>query len=288
MHEVICRHSGQAGIQVGSACWELFCFERDTQPDGRMRSVKTIDGGDNAKDCRGSPDTIHRSSQGCRVAGLQGCRVAGFRFRVSGFGFRVSGLRFQVVGNRFQISGCRCQVAGCRFQVSGCRFQVSGFRFQASGFRLQASGCRVAGFAGLGCGRLRPISTSASFFFFDFGQFRLRPILFGLFDHPKCEYEKKKKKEEKRNHKGATIKKVRVLCQGVAGRRPATLSHKHGLCPPFRVSTGLHVEHRLPKAGDAPHEGLLKVERRDFRCLGFRCLGFRFEGLGFRCLGFRF
>ena len=28
--------------------------------------------------------------------------------------------------------------------------------------------------------------------------------------------------------------------EGVAGRRPATPSHKHGLCPAFRVSTGLH------------------------------------------------
>ena len=25
------------------------------------------------------------------------------------------------------------------------------------------------------------------------------------------------------------------------------------------------MEHRRPKAGDAPHEGLLKVERRGFR-----------------------
>ena len=33
-----------------------------------------------------------------------------------------------------------------------------------------------------------------------------------------------------------------------------------------------------PKASDAPHEGLLKVERREFRCLGFRVLVFR-------CLG---
>ena len=64
------------------------------------------------------------------------------------------------------------------------------------------------------------------------------------------------------------------LCEGVAGRRPATPSHKHSLLmPTFGVSTGLHVEHRRPKAGDAPHEGLLKVERREFRCLGFRCLG---------------
>ena len=27
------------------------------------------------------------------------------------------------------------------------------------------------------------------------------------------------------------------------------------------------MEHRRPKAGDAPHEGLLKVETREFRCL---------------------
>ena len=40
------------------------------------------------------------------------------------------------------------------------------------------------------------------------------------------------------------------------------------LMPAFRVSTGLHVEHRRPKSGDAPHEGLLKVERRGFRCSG--------------------
>ena len=38
--------------------------------------------------------------------------------------------------------------------------------------------------------------------------------------------------------------------------------------PAVRVSAGLRVEHRRPKAGDAPHEGLLKVERRVFRCLG--------------------
>ena len=57
------------------------------------------------------------------------------------------------------------------------------------------------------------------------------------------------------------------------------------LVPAFPVSTGLHVEHRRPKAGDAPHEGLLKVERREFRCLGFRCLGF--YGLRFWCSGFR-
>ena len=53
------------------------------------------------------------------------------------------------------------------------------------------------------------------------------------------------------------------LCEGVTGRRLATPSHKHGLCPAFRVSTGLHVKHRRPKAGDASPEGLLKVEKRE-------------------------
>ena len=50
------------------------------------------------------------------------------------------------------------------------------------------------------------------------------------------------------------------------------------------------VKRRRPKAGDAPHEGLLEVERRGFRSLGFRSLGFRslgFRSLGFRSLGFR-
>ena len=57
------------------------------------------------------------------------------------------------------------------------------------------------------------------------------------------------------------------LCESVAGRRPATPSQTR-LMPAFRVSTGLHVKYRRPKAGDASNEGLLKVEKREFRCLG--------------------
>ena len=37
----------------------------------------------------------------------------------------------------------------------------------------------------------------------------------------------------------------------------------------FRVSTGLHVEHRRPKAGDAPHERLLKLNGGGSGVLGF-------------------
>jgi len=41
MREVISIHIGQAGIQVGNACWELFCLEHGIQPDGQMPSDKT-------------------------------------------------------------------------------------------------------------------------------------------------------------------------------------------------------------------------------------------------------
>lgn len=30
MREVISIHVGQAGVQVGAACWELFCLEHGT------------------------------------------------------------------------------------------------------------------------------------------------------------------------------------------------------------------------------------------------------------------
>merc|ERR1711943_56645 len=48
MREVISIHVGQAGIQVGNACWELFCLEHGIQPDGQMPSDKSIGGGDDA------------------------------------------------------------------------------------------------------------------------------------------------------------------------------------------------------------------------------------------------
>lgn len=31
-------HVGQAGVQIGSACWELFCLEHGIQPNGEMAS----------------------------------------------------------------------------------------------------------------------------------------------------------------------------------------------------------------------------------------------------------
>jgi len=35
MREVISIHVGQGGVQVGNACWELYCLEHGIQPDGR-------------------------------------------------------------------------------------------------------------------------------------------------------------------------------------------------------------------------------------------------------------
>jgi tubulin alpha len=48
MREVISIHLGQAGVQVGNACWELYCLEHGIQPDGQMPADKTVDGGDDA------------------------------------------------------------------------------------------------------------------------------------------------------------------------------------------------------------------------------------------------
>ena len=40
--ECISVHVGQAGCQMGNACWELYCLEHGIQPDGQMPSDKTI------------------------------------------------------------------------------------------------------------------------------------------------------------------------------------------------------------------------------------------------------
>ncbi|KAJ1070156.1 hypothetical protein K5549_006704 [Capra hircus] len=48
MRECISIHAGQAGVQIGNACWELYCQEHGIQPDGQMPSDKTIGGGDDS------------------------------------------------------------------------------------------------------------------------------------------------------------------------------------------------------------------------------------------------
>jgi len=48
MRECISVHVGQAGVQIGNGCWELYCLEHGIQPDGQMPSDKTIGGGDDS------------------------------------------------------------------------------------------------------------------------------------------------------------------------------------------------------------------------------------------------
>ncbi len=42
MREIISIHVGQAGVQMGNACWELYCLEHGIQPDGQMPSDTSI------------------------------------------------------------------------------------------------------------------------------------------------------------------------------------------------------------------------------------------------------
>ncbi|GFN80586.1 tubulin alpha chain [Plakobranchus ocellatus] len=48
MRECISVHIGQAGVQIGNSCWELYCLEHGIQPDGQMPSDTTIGGGDDS------------------------------------------------------------------------------------------------------------------------------------------------------------------------------------------------------------------------------------------------
>ncbi|VBB26052.1 unnamed protein product [Acanthocheilonema viteae] len=42
MREVISLHVGQAGVQIGNACWELYCLEHGVQPDGMLPSDESL------------------------------------------------------------------------------------------------------------------------------------------------------------------------------------------------------------------------------------------------------
>lgn len=44
MRECISIHVGQAGIQMGNACWELFCLEHGLQPDGLLPTNTNVSG----------------------------------------------------------------------------------------------------------------------------------------------------------------------------------------------------------------------------------------------------
>ncbi len=40
MREVLSIHIGQAGVQMGNACWELYCMEHGIDANGSMPSDK--------------------------------------------------------------------------------------------------------------------------------------------------------------------------------------------------------------------------------------------------------
>ena len=48
MRECISIHIGQAGCQMGNACWELYCLEHGIQPDGMMPTDASIGQGDDS------------------------------------------------------------------------------------------------------------------------------------------------------------------------------------------------------------------------------------------------
>ncbi|EDO45429.1 predicted protein, partial [Nematostella vectensis] len=46
--ECISLHIGQAGVQIGNACWELYCLEHAIQPDGLMLGGPSEEAGDDS------------------------------------------------------------------------------------------------------------------------------------------------------------------------------------------------------------------------------------------------
>ena len=48
MREVVSLHIGQAGVQIGNSCWELYCLEHGIKPDGSMQERKTVKGRDSS------------------------------------------------------------------------------------------------------------------------------------------------------------------------------------------------------------------------------------------------
>eukprot|EP01098_Paradermamoeba_levis_P005697 TRINITY_DN2392_c0_g1_i2.p1 TRINITY_DN2392_c0_g1~~TRINITY_DN2392_c0_g1_i2.p1 ORF type:complete len:478 (-),score=204.33 TRINITY_DN2392_c0_g1_i2:157-1527(-) len=46
MREIISIHIGQAGVQVGNACWELYCAEHGISPDGSLLNNGSVKAGE--------------------------------------------------------------------------------------------------------------------------------------------------------------------------------------------------------------------------------------------------
>ena len=87
-------------MQIGNACWELYCLEHGIQPDGQMPSDKCIGGGDDSFNTFFSetgagkhvpravfvdlePTVVGKRRAACM---LTACEVSRTKFIVSNFG----------------------------------------------------------------------------------------------------------------------------------------------------------------------------------------------------------
>merc|ERR1712223_1335453 len=70
MRECISIHVGQAGCQIGNACWELYCLEHGIQPDGTMPSDKSAGCGDD------SFNTFFSETGEFPVSSSKSCRIS--------------------------------------------------------------------------------------------------------------------------------------------------------------------------------------------------------------------
>lgn len=43
MREIISIHVGQAGVQIGNACWELYCLEHGIELNGRLNNDEKLE-----------------------------------------------------------------------------------------------------------------------------------------------------------------------------------------------------------------------------------------------------
>lgn len=84
MREIISLHIGQAGVQTGSASWELFCLEHGVEPDGMMTAEKKKAAENNAGDNDSFSTFFQESSTGrfvprCVMVDLEPSVIDGIR-----------------------------------------------------------------------------------------------------------------------------------------------------------------------------------------------------------------
>ena len=72
MRECLSIHVGQAGVQIGNACWELYCLEHGIGPDGVMPVEKTVgslaETGASLDECKNFGDHVNTMTASMGVA----------------------------------------------------------------------------------------------------------------------------------------------------------------------------------------------------------------------------